>query len=123
MKRIAVVLTLLTLISSFLFASISYKKAVEETSDLIASVSGSTIPVAFLSLDSESDSFSSRFISDVEEALMDRECLVLDRANIEEVKQELKLQASGLVSSKDAVSIGNMLGAKLIVTGYATGEV
>lgn len=123
MKKITVILTLLLVISTFLFAAASYDATVENASDLISSVVGTKTPVAFVSLDSESASFSSRFISDLEEALMKNGCLVLDRANIEEVKKELKLQLSGFVSNKDAVSVGNMLGAKLIITGKAQGEV
>lgn len=123
MKKLITILAIFTMASALLFASVSYKDALAESADLIYSVASYDTPVAFVSLDSDSEAFASRFIADTEEALMERDCIVLDRQNIEEVKKEMMLQASGLVSNKSAVSIGNMVGAKLIILGSATGNV
>jgi TolB-like protein len=50
----------------------------------------------------------------------DRKFTVVDRANLELIKQEMDFQYSGEVSDQSAQSIGQKLGAQTIISGSAT---
>jgi hypothetical protein len=50
----------------------------------------------------------------------DRVFTVVDRANLEQIQQEMEFQLSGEVSDESAQSIGQKLGAQTIVTGSIT---
>ncbi|MCF0237725.1 MAG: hypothetical protein HUK24_03915 [Sphaerochaetaceae bacterium] len=121
-KTVALLLVLITSLT-FLFATDTYASCISDLTDLLQSALGKSTTVAFLSLESDSEAFSSRFISDVERNLINRDCKVLDRSNTETVVKELEFQTSGLVDDKQAVSIGHMLGAKMVIVGSAVNQV
>jgi TolB-like protein len=50
----------------------------------------------------------------------DRSLVVVDRQNMDTIRQEMNLQASGDVSDESAQAIGRMLGAQTIISGAIT---
>ncbi|GHT72343.1 hypothetical protein FACS189456_0580 [Bacteroidia bacterium] len=83
---------------------------------------GKTLPpkteVALVSVASSSAQFSEYVISRLEAALVDDgKLIVLDRANLDKVRDEQGFQLSGEVDDKSAKDIGKILGAGAIVTG------
>ncbi|GHT80488.1 hypothetical protein FACS189467_2740 [Bacteroidia bacterium] len=74
--------------------------------------------VALVSVASSSAQFSEYVISRLEAALVDDgKLIVLDRANLDKVRDEQGFQLSGEVDDKSAKDIGKILGAGAIVTG------
>jgi hypothetical protein len=74
--------------------------------------------VAIVSVASPSTAFSSYVIDSLEAALVDKGTVtVVDRANLERIREEQGLQLSGEVSDESAKAIGQLLGAGAIVTG------
>jgi curli biogenesis system outer membrane secretion channel CsgG len=47
---------------------------------------------------------------------------IVDRKSLEAVRLEQNFQASGNVGDESAVSIGNMLGAAIVITGDISGS-
>ena len=109
----------LILLSTSLFASVSYEESIEGFTELFTEVIEKNDAVAFVAMDSESNEFSNRFWSDIEYTLMNKGLLVLDRRNTGIVLEELKFQTSGIVNEKEAVSIGKAIGAKHLIFGEA----
>jgi hypothetical protein len=83
---------------------------------------GENIPggtkVALVSVASSSAQLSEYVISRLEAALVSgKKLVVVDRANLDKVREEQGFQASGEVDDDSAKSIGKLLGAGAIVTG------
>jgi hypothetical protein len=77
--------------------------------------------VALVSVASSSAQFSEYVISRLEAALVsDKKLVVVDRANLDKIREEQGFQASGEVDDDSAKSIGKLLGAGAIVTGGFT---
>ncbi len=100
-----------------------YDAVLEDASKELSRAIGTDTPVAIVAEDSLSDAFPQRLSSDLEMALMDKGCRVLDRSNIESIVSELEFQTSGLVDDDQAVSIGHMLGARMMVVADSSGNV
>jgi hypothetical protein len=74
--------------------------------------------VALVSVASSSTQFSEYVISRLEAALVSgKKLVVVDRANLDKVREEQGFQLSGEVDDDSAKSIGKLLGAGAIVTG------
>lgn len=119
-KTIAVVLVLVMVFCSLFAANTDYDTALSDLLNSLASFLGPNTTVAFVQMESDSDAFAERFISDVERGLINRDCTVVDRKNIDAVIAEMEFQTSGLVDENQAVSIGNMSGAQMIITAKAS---
>ncbi|MHC6201899.1 leucine-rich repeat domain-containing protein [Breznakiellaceae bacterium SP9] len=83
---------------------------------------GTSLParteVALVSIASSSVQFSEYVISRLEAALVDDgKLVVLDRANLDKVREEQGFNLSGEVDDNSAKAIGKLLGAGAIVTG------
>jgi hypothetical protein len=83
---------------------------------------GENIPggtkVALISVASSSAQLSEYVISRLEAALVSgKKLVVVDRANLDKIREEQGFQASGEVDDDSAKSIGKLLGAGAIVTG------
>ncbi len=120
MKKVLAVFVLLAVcFSVFAASSGSYDDCVDEVVSLFVSALGKSTSVAFLSMESDSDSFNERFMADVEEGLINSDCVVVNRRNIDSLIQELEFQTNGLVDDEHAVSIGHMVGAEMVISGTA----
>jgi hypothetical protein len=74
--------------------------------------------VALVSVASPSAQFSSQVLTRLESAIVSSgKLVVVDRANLDKVREEQGFQLSGEVDDESAKSIGKLLGAGAIVTG------
>jgi hypothetical protein len=77
--------------------------------------------VALISVASSSTQFSEYVISRLEAALVSgKKLVVVDRANLDQIRAEQGFQLSGEVDDNSAKNIGKLLGAGAIVTGAFT---
>lgn len=120
LKRIAVTLILLLVASSlFAVSTVKYDRFIDQATDFFGSYLSSKIKVSLVKIESEYPEFSEQLLSDLEKSLINYGCTVLDRKNIDSIVAELEFQSSGLVDDREAVSIGHMLGADMIIVGKA----
>ena len=79
--------------------------------------------VAILDMTSRNREAASFAMEELEYLLVDsRRLVMVDRNRIDVIKQEQNFQMTGEVSDDSAVSIGNMLGASVVITGTITGS-
>jgi len=77
--------------------------------------------IALVSVASPSNAFSTQVLTRLESALVSNgKLVVVDRANLDKVREEQGFQLSGEVDDASATSIGRLLGAGAIVTGSLT---
>ena len=48
--------------------------------------------------------------------------MIIDRSHLDQIRKEQRLQTSGEVNDNQAVSIGKIAGANVILTGAVTGK-
>ena len=102
--------------------AMAYEAVLEDAAKELSKAIGSST-VAVVAEDSGSNAFAQRLSSDLGIGLSNKGCLVLDRSNIDAIVSELEFQTSGLVDDDQAVSIGHMLGARMMIVAGSTGEV
>ncbi len=102
--------------------AMAYDAVLEDAAKELSKAIGSST-VAVVAEDSGSNAFAQRLSSDLGIGLADKGCLVLDRSNIDAIVSELEFQTSGLVDDDQAVSIGHMLGARMMVVADSSGNV
>jgi hypothetical protein len=77
--------------------------------------------IALVSVASPSTAFSTQVLTRLESAIVSGgRLVVVDRANLDKVREEQGFQLSGEVDDESAKSIGKLLGAGAIVTGSLT---
>jgi hypothetical protein len=82
---------------------------------------GST--VAVLSISSDDKDAATFVMDELEYKLVDsRRYKMVDRKTLDAIRSERDFQISGEVSDESAVSIGNMLGANIVITGTVSGR-
>ena len=93
-------------------------RATSEVAIRVASSLPSDTNIAVLSIASNSLQDASFVISELEYILVNvRRFQIVDRSALETVRREQNFQLSGDVSDATAVSIGEMLGASIVITG------
>lgn len=79
--------------------------------------------IAILNVSSDNQTVSEYVIDELEYKLVDaKKFRIVDRRRIDQIRSEQNFQASGDVDDNSAVSIGNMLGASIVITGNITGS-
>jgi hypothetical protein len=79
--------------------------------------------IAILSVYSTDRETSEYVIDELEYRLVDaRKFKIVDRRRLEQIRREQNFQLSGDVDDSSAVSIGNMLGASIVITGAISGS-
>ena len=77
--------------------------------------------VAVVNFTSPSEPFSEHVIEElIGELVSGKKVVIVDRGNIELIREEMKIQLSGDVSDESMVSIGHQLGAQYLVSGNLT---
>ena len=123
-KRIISLLIILLIASSLFAASaVKYDQFINQATEFFGSYLSSDIKVTLVNVESEYPEFSEELLNDLEKKLINFGCTVLDRKNTDSIVAELEFQSSGLVDDREAVSIGHMLGADMIIVGKATNKV
>jgi hypothetical protein len=79
--------------------------------------------VAVLSVSSRDRNIATFVMDEIEFQLVDsKEFEMVDRKTLDSVRSEQDFQMSGEVSDDSAISIGNMLGANIVITGSVSGS-
>lgn len=99
-------------------AGIDLDAAIREAAGQMGESLPAGTEVALVSVASTSAQFSEYVISRLEAALVSgRKLIVVDRANLDKIREEQGFQLSGEVDDNSAKEIGKILGAGAIVTG------
>ena len=92
--------------------------AIRDASDYLNDNIPKGSKVAILNIQSDYNNLSEYIIEElIANAVNDKSFTVVDRAQFETIRMELKFQVSGEVSDASALEIGKFLGAQTIVTG------
>jgi TolB-like protein len=79
--------------------------------------------IAVISISSTNRELATFAIDELEYQLVTaKQFTIVDRKTLDTVRSEQNFQLSGEVSDQSAVSIGNMLGASIVITGNITGS-
>jgi TolB-like protein len=74
--------------------------------------------IAVLNISSNDSALSENVVDELEFSLVDsRKFTIVDRARLDQIRREQNFQMSGEVSDDSAVTIGNMLGANIVIVG------
>ena len=96
----------------------SLDEALQQSAEKIEERLESGTKVALINVRSPSDQFSEYALTYLESILVNNgKLIVVDRSNLDKIRQELGFQLSGEVSDESANAIGKMLGAGAIITG------
>jgi len=77
--------------------------------------------IAVINISSNNENISAYIVDELEYLLVSsRKFTIVDRSSLEAIRREQNFQMSGEVSDASAVSIGNMLGANVVITGNIT---
>lgn len=99
-------------------ASLPLKQAVQRAAENLEARLKSGTTVALISFASPTEAFSAYVLDELTAALVNRKrLLVVDRKNLDLVRQEQGLGFSGEVDDESAIRVGHFLGAQAIVTG------
>ena len=98
--------------------SLSLDEVLRQSAEKIEERLATGTRVALINVRSPSDQFSEYVLTYLESILVNnRKLVVVDRSNLDRIRQELGFQLSGDVSDESAGAIGKMLGAGAIITG------
>ena len=97
-------------------------EAIREGAEHIESTLETGAKVALLNFGSPSAAFSAYVLDELSDHFVNgRKVIVVDRSELELIRKEEKFQLSGEVSDATAVSIGQKVGAQIIVSGSLVG--
>jgi len=100
---------------------VSLNTAIRQAATRMETRLGAGTKVALVNFTSPSQSFSEYVLDELSSVLVNDGILtVVDRANLDRIRQELGLNTSGEVSEMSMQKIGQMLGAQALVTGSLT---
>jgi len=100
---------------------VSLNTAIREAASLMETRLNAGTRVALVNFTSPSQVFSEYVLDQLSGVLVNNgKLIVVDRANLDRIRQELGFNASGEVSDASAQEIGRMLGAQAVVTGTYT---
>lgn len=123
-KLIYLLLVLLLVLLPLSAKSVTYSEFVADAAELFSSYANeSSVKLSVVGIEDGYKTLSSSLIHDLENALINKGSVVVDRENQNKIIEELEFQTSGLVDDKDAISIGHMLGADAIIVGEVTNNV
>ena len=97
---------------------VSLNTAIREAAERMESRLNAGTRIALINFTSPSQVFSDYVLDQLSSVLVNSgKLIVVDRANLDRIRQELGFNASGEVSDASAQEIGQMLGAQAVVTG------
>jgi len=89
---------------------------------LMGSLKQRNSKIAILNVSSKDPSQSEFIAGELEYILVSNKFSVVDRNDLDRIRQEQRLQLSGDVNDNSIVSIGKFTGANVVITGSITGE-
>lgn len=123
MKKLILILLTISMLMPLCAKAVTYDDFITDAAELFSAYIGGKTSVCVMPLAGATDELNHAFISDMSRELINRDCIVLDRENTDQIVEELLFQTSGLVDDSKAVSIGHMMGADLLITGSITNSV
>ena len=100
---------------------VSLSTAIRQAAALMETRLDRGTKIALVNFTSPSQAFSEYVLDELSSVLVNNSHLtVVDRANLDRIRQELGFNLSGEVSDQSMQSIGQMLGAQALVTGSLT---
>jgi len=100
---------------------VSLNTAIRQAATRMETRLGAGTKVALVNFTSPSQAFSEYVLDELSSVLVNDGILtVVDRANLDRIRQELGFNSSGEVSEKSMQEIGKMLGAQALITGSLT---
>lgn len=123
MKKLILILLTISMLMPLCAKAVTYDDFITDAAELFSAYIGGKISFCVMPLAGATDELNHAFISDMSRELINRDCIVLDRENTDQIVEELLFQTSGLVDDSKAVSIGHMMGADLLITGSVTNSV
>ena len=100
---------------------LTLQNAIEQSADKIAEELPRGNHVAVVAFESANDNLSEHIMRELDGALFDRGVNTVERQNLAVAFRELDFHMSGYVSDETARSIGQMIGADIVITGQLTG--
>ena len=102
-------------------STVSLDRAIQMAARDIESSVGEGLTIALLNFDSPSEQFSEYVLEELtSELVRGKKLNVVDRKELDLIRQEEEFQLSGGVSEESAQAIGKKLGAQLILSGSLT---
>lgn len=120
MKRIIIILLLVCAVcgGSFAQQAVTIDKAIKQASSYITSNLPRNSKVAVLNIESDSTKISEYIMEELSALLVnDRSLVIVDRRDLDLIRQEERFQMSGEVSDETAQRVGKKLGAQSIISG------
>jgi hypothetical protein len=77
--------------------------------------------MAIVYVTSKDEDVTEYIANELEFIMVGRGLVLIDRSQLDRIRQEQNLQLSGEIDDAQAVSIGKMSGAEIIITGAVTG--
>jgi curli biogenesis system outer membrane secretion channel CsgG len=101
--------------------AVSLDQAIQAAAEIIENDVQAGMRIALLNFSSSSEPFSAYVLEELSTRLVNgRKLVVVDRRELDLIRQEENFQMSGEVSDESAQAIGKKLGAQLIVSGSLT---
>jgi len=95
-------------------------KAIEDATDQAFTNVSKTARIAVIHIDTQTNQMSTFILNEIEHLLVTRGYNIVDRVEIDRIRQEQNLQYSGEVDDNTAVNLGKFIGADMVVTGAVT---
>jgi TolB-like protein len=97
---------------------VSLDRAIQNAGQEITDTLASNTKVVMLNFSSPSDQFSDYVIEELSLALVkSKKLVIVDRKNLDLIREEMNFQMSGEVDDESAQEIGKLLGAESIISG------
>jgi TolB-like protein len=122
MKKPIIVFLISVLTAGAVFAQqLPLKDVIKQTARGLEETIPQRTVIAIINFSSPTRDFSEYVIEELTNELLETGRLTLvDRLNLNSIREELNLSVSGDVSDKSAISIGKLLGARFIISGTLT---
>jgi outer membrane protein OmpA-like peptidoglycan-associated protein/TolB-like protein len=122
MKKILIILAIFLLAAAGLYAKdLTLSEVISQSARDVEEALKEQTTVAVVNFTSPSEEFSNYVIEELTGALVNgKKIVIVDRRNLDLIRQEMNLQLSGDVSDESMLSIGKQLGAHYIVSGTLT---
>ncbi|MDR2181092.1 MAG: CsgG/HfaB family protein [Treponema sp.] len=92
-----------------------------QSADRIAAAVPANSKIAVVHVEAPNPEVAEFIYNELEFLLVDRGLRMIDRRQLDIILQEQKLQRSGMIDDREAVRVGKMAGAGIIITGEVTG--
>ena len=98
------------------------ENALIKASDTVIATLQKEAIIAIINISSDDSEVSEFIAGELEYILVNKSFNVVDRSQLDKIRQEQNFQLSGVVDDNSAVSIGKFIGANIVITGAISGS-